>query len=141
MQDKTEMDVYFEDNITEARVHLEGAQANYDHWVQAYNAWKLAVENGEMHRRKPPSRQSVAALIKASIFSFTDGRRFTARDVFDAMPQENLDYDKTRLSISAWLQHFVKEERVKKVERGTYALVLTPTIQEPGVIPGLEGLV
>jgi len=123
MESKSEMEVYFEDNITEARVYLEGAQANYDHWLQAYNAWKLAVESGEMRRMKPPQRQSVAAHIKDAIFGFPVGKQFTVRDIFDAIPQENLDYSKTRLSISAWLSGFIEEGKIKRTDRGTYEVL------------------
>ena len=135
MSEKTEMELFFEEQIAEYQMYREFADAGFKKWTLAYDAWKQAAEDGIPRRMKAPARQSVAPAIKEAIFSFPEGKQFTARNVFDAMSEDDLDYDKTRLSISAWLQHFVMTGEIAKVGRGAYEIARKSKVPEPGLLP------
>ena len=134
---KAEMEKFFEQQIANAKKNVADIEQQMVDAVdalarleQSYELWKEAGRKGELRRTKPepvpdatpmqPARHNVAPQIKAAIFNFGEGEQFTAREVFDAIPRNNLDYERTRPSISAWLQHFVGTKEVKKVDRGIY---------------------
>ena len=101
----------------------EGAMSRYFYLSTEQESHMIAEKFNLLHKTKaPPARQSVAAIIKEAIINFPAGRKFSTKDVFEALPEKHLDYEKTRLSISAWLQDFVKKGEVIKLERGLYMI-------------------
>jgi hypothetical protein len=77
--------------------------------------------DGEMKRTLFPwQRQSVAYEIEAAINAMPQGRVFGLRDVFERFQNKELDYEKSRPSISIRLAALVREGRIEKIKRGEF---------------------
>jgi len=66
------------------------------------------------------SRRKVGRFIKRTLSDFKVGVSFSTRDVFEAMPDNDWEYERIRTSISAWLHRYVKEGELEKVSWGEF---------------------
>jgi hypothetical protein len=138
---ESELPEFFTVKIAEAEAILATAKENLHMWKQARDAYLDATRTSQLpqladlavlHATLQAPRQEnqfVAPIIKQAIASFTPGRLFTTREVFNLILEHaphvvpNKDYYRLRPSISAWLQKWVKEQKIERLDRGLYRVV------------------